>query len=239
MKTRVLYSSVHRFAFVVLIGSSLSCASTFWLDDARTLGRGNWKVERQFMRQMVFQNDFEDESKKYFRYLPKGVFQVSYGLTNRMDVGVISNQFILTGATWKYRLTRSNTGHILSIGGRMALRSYLEYDEVGFYDGMQMGNAVDGHIWYTLAFTRTAYTIQPTIGVYYFDILNNDKFTISMRRKRYQLLHTGLGLSLTSALDENVDFRVGLLHGSLFDLEDKTKRFYLFNITWGVSYYIR
>ncbi len=237
MKTQVIYATMRHLAFGVLSGMLLSCASSYWLDDARTLDRGNWRVDGQIMRQVIIQEDSEDALSGYIWLMPKGNLQLSYGLTNRMDVGVIFNQFTLTGASWKYRLTRSNTGHILSIGGRMALKSLLEYDEVGIYDGWRIGSAVDGHLWYTRAFSRTAYTIQPSIGMYYLYGQTDDKYKII--RNSYKIGYASMGLSLTSALDDNVDFRVGLQHSYLFDLEDKTRSFYTLNITWGVSYYIR
>ncbi len=237
MKTQVIHVTMRHLAFGVLTGLLLSCASSYWLDDARTLDRGNWRVDGQIMRQMAIQDNSGDALSKYIWYLPNGTLQLSYGLTNRMDVGVIVNQFTLTGVSWKYRLTRSNTGHILSVGGRTALKSLLDYDEVSIYDGLRISSAVDGHLWYTRAFSRTAYTIQPSIGMYFLNGQTEEEHKII--RHSYKIGYASMGFSLTSALDENVDFRVGLQHSYLFDLEDKTRSFYTFNITWGVSYYIR
>jgi|GEM_PF-3568779 len=145
--------SVFRSCLLVGMGMMVaSCIPFHWMEDARTLGRGNSKFEVQIHAQHI--RELYEGLNTYV--LPYVDLNYSYGMTDRMDLGWMVSSSTFTGPVWKYSLLQSSSGHRVSLGGRLmtAMQALAKGDFV------MLGHT---DVIYSYAWSRMVWTIQASV----------------------------------------------------------------------------
>ena len=202
-----------------------SCRSSIVMEDAYTLGRGNWKVELQAAQQHVV---IYDERKDRFNntstiqdYVAEGLVsqfdvQLSVGLTDRLDVGGKFNTNS-SGLMAKYLLARYPSGFALAIRG--GIHSF----EWALYTNYVQLRA---DMLYTMPLWKGSLTLQP----------GWQQFVIREELSLVSFGFLSMGLHLGVPIDDHAIFRIGLFGGSKLIPKDSTQAFFL-SLKSGFCFY--
>ncbi len=207
------------------VGLFYSCAPSVVMEDAYTLGRGNWKVELQAAQQHVV---LYDERKDWFNntstiqdYLAGGYVsqfnaQLAVGLTDRLDVGGKFN-INSTGVMAKYLLARSPSGFALALrGGIHSFEWALGTNYVQLRADML----------YTMPLWKGSLTLQP--GWQQF-VIREDLSLVSFG-------FLSMGMHVGVPIDDHAILRIGLFGGRKLTPKDGTQASFL-SLKSGFCFY--
>jgi len=196
------------------------------MEDAQTLGRGRWKISAAASMQdvnLVGRIPLRDESGKLslrgitglLVFYPKVNYNweihMAYGLTDRFDLGVLTN-FHNAGLTGKFRLIQRPEGHAFSLGGRL-LGGYIVYDPFNWTSVLHYlilddvfsfpCLSLQTYAFYTHRFRGGMLTVQPGWSVFY----------IGKGRDYLNFGTATLGIHVSIPLHRHITLRFGY-HGS-------------------------